>query len=170
MIPARAGIEALKVAFKSLVVTVSELAQSGTNLDNAELPFFTYLLTPKQTSRIRAICKQEGWPIPATKGVEIDLNAILHPLESRKNKDGCPPAFVGDILAEAYSVNSEIAINREHNEQALIFNAKKKITYGGSKWHALAVLDVREEGHKKYLAPITAYHANEAKIRKIKIK
>lgn len=136
---------------------------AGDDLDGA----FTYLLTPKQFDRIRKVCKEQGWDVPNQRGILIDLEAVAHPLKSRMSKDHCTAGEVLEILLAAYSAQSQIGLNRPKHAQAIVFNTRRKVRVGNSSFYAIAVVKVRVEGARKYLAPVTAYHATEAKIRNI---
>lgn len=169
---------ALESAFEDLMKIVLALEASGVplkeikhvqNLPNApHAPIFTYLMTPKQFDRIKKICMQNKWAVPNVRGILIDLEAVAHPLDSRSSKDQCTPDEALAILVSAYSAYSEIGMNKPKHAQAIVFNTKRKVQVGNTKYAALAVVEVCVEGGRKYLAPVTAYHATEAKIRNIK--
>ncbi len=162
------GDAALAEAFRELMNLVVAMRNAGVPLDQVKhAPLFTYLMTPKQFDRIRRICQQKNWLVPNNRGILIDLIAVAHPLESRVAKDNCTPEEALAILAQAYSPYSQIGLNKPKDAQGIIFNTGRKVRVGNGDFYALAVVKVCQEGGKKYLAPVTAYHATEAKIRKI---
>ena len=83
--------------------------------------------------------------------------------------------FVADILVAAYNQFSEIHVNKkykdeENKEQAFFLNGIKKLQFANVTWNAVAVVaidNVNRDG-KRQLASITAYHADEAKVRRIR--
>lgn len=172
--------KALLETFHCLVTTVGQLTRDGISITVAEesainsgesiAPIFSYILTPKQLDRVKKICKQEGWPLPHNRGVTLTLKTIEHVIGSRTAKDNCDETFITEILAKAFSQASEVNINKQHNQQVLVFNGKTRLTYNGNKYHALAVIQVTKEEELCILKPVTAYHATEAKIRGIKRK
>ncbi|MFJ4259088.1 hypothetical protein ACIP01_19305 [Pseudomonas monteilii] len=144
-------------------IALTRNRRAGNDLNGA----FTYLLTPKQFDRIRKICKEQGWGVPNQRGILIDLETVAHPLKSRMGKDLCTAAEVLEILLAAYSPQSQVGLNRPKYAQAIVFNTRCKVRIGNASFYAVAVVKVRVEGPRKYLAPVTAYHATEAKIRNI---
>lgn len=81
------GRKALAEAFDALVLVATTLDTAGASLKNVNVPIFSYVLTNKQFDAIKKICKQEGVPEPVHRGVLIDLNAVLHPIQARIDKD-----------------------------------------------------------------------------------
>lgn len=162
------GQRALAEAFAALaeIALTRRVADGHASYEN-HIPAFSYLLTPKQYDRIRRICREKGWDVPNQKGVLIDLEAVAHPLQSRMAKDHCTVEEVMDILLAAYSPHSQVGLNRPKHGQAIVFNTRYKVRVGKAHFFAVAVLKVRVDGGRKYLAPVTAYHATEAKIRNI---
>lgn len=166
---AKQGDLALEAAFKGLVDVVVRMREAGVPLSQVQCaPIFTYLMTPKQFDRIRKICSQKGWDVPNQRGILIDLEAVRHPLDSRESKDNCTADEALAILTAAYSAYSQIGLNKPKHAQAIVFNTGRQVQVGQNKYYAVAVVKVCSEGRKKYLAPVTAYHATEAKIRNIK--
>jgi stress-induced morphogen len=158
----------LTQAFAELVNMVETLRNIGVPLSSARHPpIFSYLLTLKQQNQVQVICRREGWSVPAHRGIEITLATVDHVYDARKRKDNCDTAFIVSILSAAYSDRSNVGVNKIHDSQVLIFNALKSLFLNGQKFHALAVVQANERNGKKYLSAVTAYHANEAKIRKI---
>jgi hypothetical protein len=166
--PTQMGDDSLAEAFSELVNVVVSMKQAGVALSHVtEPPVFTYLLTPKQFDRVRKICRENQWPQPKCRGILIDLEAVAHPLEARGDKDGCTPADVIAILTNAYCVYSTVHMNKQH-AQAILLNTGRKVKVGIGSYYAMAIIEVRNAGGITYLAPVTAYHATEAKIRKIR--
>ncbi len=98
----------------------------------------------------------------------MDLQAVAHPLASRSRKDGCTPQETLSILVNAYCAYSQIGLNKPKHTQGILFNTGRKVRIGDAMYFAVAVLQVCTEGGEKYLAPVTAYHATEAKLKNIK--
>lgn len=163
--PTQLGDESLVEAFSELMSVVINMQQAGVALAHVtEPPVFTYLLTPKQFDRIKRTCRENQWPEPNCRGILIDLEAVAHPLDTRGIKDGCTPAEVLAILTHAYCAHSEVGTNKPKYRQGIMFN-KRKVKIGTGSYCAVAVVEVRSEGSKTYLAPVTAFHANDSKIR-----
>jgi len=163
------GDQALADAFEALLNVVLQLTEPNTLRSKAKhAPHFSYLLRPKQFDKIRKICREMRWPVPNRRGVLIDVEAIAHPLQSRGRKDGCSPSETLSILVNAYSAHSQIGFNKPKHAQGIIFNTGRKVRIGNAMYFAVAVLSVCENGNEKYLAPVTAYHATETKLRNIK--
>lgn len=162
------GDESLAEAFRELMNVVISMRNSGVDLRQVRhAPEFTYLLTPKQFDRIKRICRDMRWPEPNRKGILIDLQAVAHPLDSRESKDNCTVDEALEILVNAYCAYSQVGLNKPKHAQGIMFNTGRKVKVGSGSYYALAVVKVCEEGGIRYLAPVTAYHATEAKIRKI---
>lgn len=163
------GDVALAEAFQELLWAVIKAKNCDASRGRPQhAPAFSYLMTPKQFDRITKICKQRAWPVPNRRGILIDQQAISHPLQSRQAKDNCTPEETLDILTKAYSPYSQIGLNKPKNEQGIIFNTGRGVRVGSGSFYAVAVLKVCQEDGEKYLAPVTAYHATEAKIRNIR--
>ena len=60
-----------------------------------------------------------------------------------------------------------IDLDKPKHAQGIVFNTGRKVQVGKAKYYAVAVVKVCVEGGEKRLAPVTAYHATEAKIRSI---
>lgn len=159
---------ALADAFRRLMDIVLSMREAGVPLSQVQhAPIFTYLMTPKQFDRIKKICMQKGWEVPNQRGIPIDLQAIAHPLEARELKDNCTVEETLSILIAAYSAYSQIGLNKPKNSQAIVFNTGRQVQVGENKYYAVAIVKVCVDGRRRYLAPVTAYHATEAKIRNI---
>ncbi|CAD7740297.1 MULTISPECIES: hypothetical protein [Xanthomonas] len=135
---------------------------------NVEVAYtFSYLLTPKQVDEINRVCLAQGWPQVTVRGIEITVAAIHHVCDSRSTKDALTNEQILEIITKAYSPRSTIRTNRNHDQQSLIFNTHQKLKVGEGMYHGLAVLQLLNAGPITYLAPVTCYHATEAKIRAI---
>lgn len=162
-------------AIRDLVSIVNAFRKTGTNINAAPMmPSFSYLLSRKQREKIAKICADEGWETTKCGGVEINASTVDHILDSRLAQ-GVSEEFVADILVAAYNQFSEVHVNtkykdEENKEQAFFLNGIKKLKFGDATWHAVAVvaLDNVNDAGERRLASITAYHAGEAKVRKIK--
>lgn len=164
------GKSALVNAFKELVDMLVHAKHIGVDWRSIhDAPEFSYVMTAKQFNVVGKICRDKGWPVPNIRGIHITLSAVEHVMSARDVKDGCTPEFIAEIMAFSYHEISQVSINKKHNGQALMFNTQKRLLLNGQKYHALAVVQVSEDPTtgKKYLAPVTAYHASEAKIRGI---
>lgn len=133
----------------------------------SDAPIFSYLLTQKQRDEIDRVCAANRWPRINCAGILIDVNAIKHPLETRRYKDVVTDDEIKAIIIKSYSPRSLIRVNRDRGQQALILNTHQKIKVGGTTYHAMAVLQIKSDGARNYLAPVTCYHATEAKVRAI---
>ncbi|MFJ4063964.1 hypothetical protein ACIPW4_01550 [Pseudomonas sp. NPDC089996] len=162
------GQSALQDSFIALVeIALARRSVPGHGENDEGVPVFSYVLTPKQFDRVRKICREKGWDLPNQRGILMDLEAIAHPLDARVTKDRCTVAEVLDILLAAYSPQSQVGLNKPKHAQAIVFNTRQKVRIGKASFYAVAVVKIRVEGGRKYLAPVTAYHATEAKIRNI---
>ncbi|MCQ9425584.1 hypothetical protein NRB16_18875 [Pseudomonas sp. LJDD11] len=163
------GDDSLADAFRELMNAVINMREAGVDLNQVQhAPEFTYLLTPKQFDRIKRICREKGWPEPNQRGILMDLQAIAHPLDARETKDHCTSEEALQILVNAYCAYSQVGLNKPKHAQGILFNTGRKVSIGRGSYYALAVVKVCEDGVRRYLAPVTAYHATEAKIRKIR--
>jgi len=165
---------ALAARFQALVDFVANQCSSG--LPDSEAPEFGYLLTPKQGDEIDRLCDASGWARLTTYGVMISVDDVRHILESRMSKDGLTPAEIGLVVAKAYSPRSLVIANppsqdsssvRRSDQQSLMLNTQQKVVLGPMKYYGVAVLEIKAEGPRRYLAPVTCYHATEAKKRRI---
>ena len=160
-------------AFKALFDFV--VSMDATGAKDEEAPAFSYILTPKQVDEIDRVCDANQWQKITTHGIEIGVSAIQHVLKARRLKDEITDAEILEIIAKAYSPRSLLRQNRDHGQQSLIFNTHQKVKVGNTAFHGLAVLELKTEvigiganaKVRTYLAPVTCYHANEAKIRAI---
>lgn len=164
-LPRRSALQDAFIALVEIALARGRSVDHGVNDEG--VPAFSYLLTPKQFDRVRRICKEKGWDVPNQRGVLIDQEADAHPLDARMNKDRCTVEEVLQILLAAYSPQSQVGLNKPKHAQAIVFNTRQKVRIGKASFYAVAVVRIRVEGGRKYLAPVTAYHATEAKIRNI---
>lgn len=79
-------------------------------------------------------------------------------------KDGLDWKQVAEVLSASFCTRSEVALNKGRNQQGVILNSFQSINFGKQKYYGMAILQVSEND----LAPVTAYHATEAKIKAIK--
>jgi len=160
------GDEALEDAIRFYTQQVYVVSSSGLWMpqEEWEKPLFTYLLTKKQFNQINRICHAEGWPRQTNPGITVYPHHIKHVLTSRA-KDGLSWVQVSQILCAAFCTHSEIALNKDRDMQGVILNSVDRLTIvSGQKHYGMAILQVSEND----LAPVTAYHASEAKIKAIK--
>ena len=90
------GTDALEDAFDFFINLVSEEHTFECELWNAG--FFTYLLTKKQVSDLKKLCKKEGWEEPSQFAITIKGEFIKHILNSRGRKDKVSAQEASDIL------------------------------------------------------------------------
>ena len=150
--------------------------QSETGRCDAEGPAFAYLLTQKQADEIDRVCDASGWGRINCYGVLIAPKDIRHILTARASKDGLTAAEVAAIVIRAYNPRSLLRNNplsQEHGDfrrssiQSVMLNTHQKLLLGGSGYYGVAILEIRQDGARRYLAPVTCYHATEAKKRRI---
>lgn len=169
--PAKAEV-LLAQAFEALFNFVVAMHISGKKERDA--PVFSLLLAPKQIDEVNRVCDANNWPKITTHGIEINVQAVRHALEARRHKDQISDEEILEILTKAYHPRSLVRSNRndgnrvQHERQSLLFNTHQKVKVGNTMFHGLAVLQLKTEGARTYLAPVTCYHATEAKIRAIK--
>lgn len=135
-----------------------------------------YLLTRKQCDDVDRICHENNWAPLNCYAVMVGPDDIRHVLNARRNKDGLSCAQVAEIIAKAYSPRSLIRRNpparsggaaRKSEQQSVMLNTHQKLNIGGTLYYATAILEIRIAGSRRYLAPVTCYHATEAKKRRI---
>lgn len=159
------GDDALKDAFYFFTEWVDSIANSGKTIPQEEWdkPLFTYMLTKKQFNQLNNVCHKNGWPRQTCPGITIYPYHIQHILMSRA-KDGLDWKLVAEVLSASFCTRSEVALNKGRNQQGVILNSSQSIKLGKQKYYGMAILQVSEND----LAPVTAYHATEAKIKAIK--
>ena len=157
------GDDAIRDAFFFFAELADAMGNQGLPQHVWDTPCFTYLLTKKQFNQMKVVCQRSGWPVPVSPAVPITWAMFSHVLSARGNKDQLSWQECAEILSAAFSVQSNVFVNRDYAEQTVVLNAIKRITVGGAGFFALAIVDV--SGNK--WAPVTAYHATEAKCKKI---
>src|SRR5688572_3486968 len=100
----------LAAAFDALFAFVVSMPQTGNKEDDA--PVFSYLLTPKQKDQIDRVCSENGWPQINCLGILINVDAVRHPLTTRRAKDRISDDEIRQIIQKAYSARSLIRVNR----------------------------------------------------------
>ena len=163
------GKDALEEAMREIVAVVDMLRISNISASTLGDQYsFSYLLTIKQQNAIKTVCNSHGWALPFCRGIEINASTIDHILDSRL-QEGVTSAFVADIMLAAYNQFAEIYVNKKNGEQAVFLNGIKKLPFNGSMWHGVAIVALdNQKGGVKHIASVTAYHANERKVRGIK--
>ena len=159
------GDDALRDAIHFYVKWVDEFSRSGKPIpaDKWDAPLFTYVLTKRQLNQLNVICKKQEWPHQRCPGITIFPRHIKHVLTSRK-KDGLNWVQVAEILSASFCTRSVVTMNKDRSMQGIILNANERlIKVSGQKYYGMAILQVSEND----LAPVTAYHATEAKIKAI---
>ncbi|WP_314421607.1 hypothetical protein [Pseudescherichia vulneris] len=162
------GDDALQDAIGFYTHWIYSIASTGQKIrqEKWDRPLFTYLLTRKQFNQLNVICKVNGWPHQTCQGITIYPRHIQHILASRAG-DGLNWVQVAELISASFSTCSEIALNKDRNMQSVMLNASKRLSsIKGQAYYGMAILQVS----KNDLAPVTAYHATEAKIKAIKKK
>lgn len=157
--------KALVDAFRELVDFVSACGATSP----LAAPNFSYLLTKKQLDAIRRICASQKWAPPKNRGIEIGTPFISHVLRARSIKDKVDAAFVALVLSRTFCAEGVIKFNQgdRHSNQAILLNATTSLPLNGSIFYGMAIFDVESKGGVVVMSPITAYHANSSKVRKI---
>lgn len=159
------GDDALREAIHFYTKWVDDISRSGQPVPAGKWnsPLFTYVLTKRQLNQLNVICKKQDWPHQNYPGITVYPRHIKHVLTSRI-KDGLNWVQVAEILSASFCTHSRVTINKDRNMQGIILNAKERLTtISGQKYFGMAILQVSEND----LAPVTAYHATEAKIKAI---
>lgn len=141
-------------AFDALFDFVAAMPTTGAPPEEA--PIFSYLLTQRQMDQVNRVCTSKGWPLINCQGICIDINTIGHPLYARRQKDGLSDAQIKAVIRKAYSPRSSVRVNNhaDHDQQALIFNTHQKVVIGATSYHGMAVVEVRSDGARNYLASV----------------
>lgn len=162
----------LAARFQKLVESVDDSRRKS----DADASAFAYLLTPKQADEIDRVCDENRWERVNCYAIMIKPGYIRHVIAARKDKDGLSKAEIATIVAKAYSPRSLLRFNppsgeasndRRSDRQSVILNTQQKVLLRGTPYYATAILEIRIEGSRRYLAPVTCYHATEAKKRRI---
>jgi len=150
--------------------------QSIAGAEDWRAPAFAYLLTPKQCDDFDRVCDENAWLRLNCYAVMLGPGEIRHVLDARKQKDGLMCSEIEELLAKAYSPRSLIRCNppggsdaapRRSEQQSVMLNTHQKLSIGGTPYYAMAVLEIRVSGSRRYLAPVTCYHVTGAKKRKM---
>ncbi|EEB7838044.1 hypothetical protein CBJ37_21395 [Salmonella enterica subsp. enterica serovar Durham] len=159
------GDDALREAFFFYTEWVDSVASSGKPIPSSvwNRPLFTYLLTKKQFNQLNNVCQKNGWPRQECPGITFYPHHLQHVLSSRAG-DGLNWQLVAEVLSASFCTRSEVALNKGRDQQGVILNSFQAIKLGKQKYFGMAILQVSEND----LAPVTAYHASEAKIKAIK--
>ncbi|MCU6401185.1 hypothetical protein KW811_22125 [Enterobacter quasiroggenkampii] len=157
------GDDAIRDAFFFFTELADAMDEKGLPQDVWDTPCFTYLLTKKQFNQMKVLCQRNGWNVPTSPAVPITWAMFKHVLSARTSKDKLRWQECAEILATAFSVQSNVFVNRDYSQQTIVLNAVKRIRVGGAGFFAMAIVEVSENN----LAPVTAYHATEAKCKAI---
>ncbi|EHH6290856.1 hypothetical protein NR288_24025 [Enterobacter sp. BT855] len=157
------GDDAIRDAFYIFTQQAAEMDDKGLPQEVWETPCFTYLMTKKQFNQMKVVCQRNGWDLPTSPAIPITWAMFRHVLSARNSKDKLSWQECAEILATAFSVQSNVYVNRDYSEQTIVLNAARRINVAGAGFFAMAIVDVSENN----LAPVTAYHATEAKCRAI---
>ncbi len=162
-----AGEDALREAvtyYMEWVYRVS-LVGAGVPAEEWNAPLFTYLLTNKQFNALKVICTRQGWPPPPGRGITFFPHVIKHILTARSGKDGLTWQECAAVLAASLSPCSHVAVQKAHDQQVVVLNSVEVLRVGRTqeKYRGMLIVEVT----LNELAPVTAYHASEAKSRAI---
>lgn len=134
-------------------------------IEEWQAPLFTYIMTNKQFNELNVICRRNGWPPQTNRGITFYPHVIKHILTSRTGKDRLTWPEVAEIISAALNSRSAVVLKRDYNQQVIVLNSVDVLRIGRTKEKFRGALIV--EVSINDLAPITAYHANEAKVRTI---
>lgn len=161
-----AGDDALREAvayYMEWVYRVSVIGK-GVPANEWQAPLFTYLLTRKQHSELKVICSRQGWPPPG-RGITFYPHVIKHILTARLGKDSLTWQECAAVLAASLNPRSTVAAQKDHEQQVIVLNSVDVLRIGRKqeKYRGMLIVEVTIND----LAPVTAYHASEAKSRAI---
>lgn len=157
------GDDAIKDAFYFFMQQAAEMGSEKISQEIWETPCFTYLMTKRQFNQIKVVCQKNGWNVPTSPTIAITWAMFKHVLSARTMKNKLSWQECAEILSAAFSVQSNVFVNRDYAEQTIVLNAARRISVAGAGFYAMAIVDVS----KNNLAPVTAYHATEAKCKAI---
>ncbi|CZZ82296.1 MULTISPECIES: hypothetical protein [Enterobacterales] len=161
------GDNALRNAIAFYMEWISDVSASGQMLPDDEwsAPLFTYLLTKKQLNDLNKLCAENDWPPQTCNGITFFPQTIKHILTSRGGKDGLSWQECAEVLAAALNPRSSVAVEKGHDQQVIVLNSLDVLKVGptGQKYRGMLIVEVSIND----LAPVTAYHASEAKSRAI---
>ena len=164
-----AGDDALREAVAYYMEWVYRVSVIGKGVPAKEwkAPLFTYLLTRKQYSELKVICSRQGWPPPG-RGITFYPHVIKHILTARLGKDSLTWQECAAVLAASLNPRSTVAAQKDHEQQVIVLNSVDVLRIGRKqeKYRGMLIVEVTIND----LAPVTAYHATEAKIKAIKKK
>lgn len=158
------GLREAVARFTEWVYNVSVIGP-GVPAQEWDAPLFTYLLSPRQFNELKAICDDEGWPPPANRGITFYPHVIKHILTARTGKDALTWQECATIIAASLRPQSTVVIQKSHDQQVVVLNSKEVLRIGKTqeKYRGMLIVEVSIND----LAPVTAYHASEAKSRAI---
>lgn len=161
------GDDALREAISRYTEWVYRMSVTGAGVPAEEwrAPLFTYLLTNKQFNEMKVICSRQGWPPPPGRGITFFPHVISHILTARTGKDRLTWQECATVLTAALSPRSTVAMQKSHDQQVIVLNSVDVLRIGKmqEKYRGMLIVEVTI----KSLAPVTAYHASEAKSRAI---
>jgi len=161
------GDNALQNAIAFYMEWISDVSVSGQMLPDEEWssPLFTYLLTKKQLSDLNKLCEENDWPPQTCNGITFYPKTIKHILTARCGKDSLTWQECAKVLTAALNSRSSIAVEKGHDQQVIVLNSWDALKVGptGQKYRGMLIVEVTIND----LAPVTAYHASEAKSRAI---
>lgn len=90
---------------------------------------------------------------------------MKHILTARIGKDSLSVEECASVLAASLSPRSTVALQKSHDQQVVVLNSFKVLIMGQKqeKYRGMLIVEVAIND----LAPVTAYHASEAKSRAI---
>jgi hypothetical protein len=160
------GDNALREAVAYYMEWVYQVSVVGAGVPAEEwnAPLFTYLLTNKQFNELKVICTRQGWPPPG-RGITFFPHVIKHILTARGGKDGLTWQECAAVLAASLNARSSVAVQKIHEQQVVVLNSVEVLRVGKTreKYRGMLIVEVTINN----LAPVTAYHASEAKSRAI---
>ncbi|MBP2169220.1 hypothetical protein J2125_002412 [Erwinia toletana] len=158
------GDDGLRDAITDFTQWISDIISAGHQLpaEQWNAPLFTCLITKKQFNQLNSLCQKHNWPRQRCPGITVYPRHISHILSSRA-KDRLSWQDVAKIISLSYSARSQVALNKGRMQQGIVLNASEAIRIGKGKYYGMAIIQVSENS----LAPVTAYHASEAKVRAI---
>lgn len=162
-----AGDDALREAVTHYMewVYLVSVVGAGVPADEWEAPLFTYLLTNKQFNELKVICSRAGWPPPVDRGITFFPHVLKHILTARSGKDSLTWQECAMVLTASLNPRSTVALQKDHDQQVIVLNSVDVLRVGRKqeKYRGMLIVEVSVND----LAPVTAYHASEAKSRAI---
>jgi aminoglycoside/choline kinase family phosphotransferase len=93
---------------------------------------------------MKVVCQKSGWDMPTSPAIPITWAMFRHVLSARNSKDKLSWQECAEILATAFSVQSNVYVNRDYSEQTIVLNAIRRIRVAGAGFFAMAIVDVSE--------------------------